>query len=123
MDNNEERFQEPERMTMTRALVFDETGDPAQVLRVKDVPLPVPGGGEVRVRMLAAPINPSDLMFVQGIYGRRPELPATAGFEGAGIVEEAGPGLLGRMRVGRRVAVLHGRGGSWQEYAIVPARQ
>ncbi len=108
---------------MTRALVFDQLGDPAQVLRVKDLPLPTPGSGEVRVRMLAAPINPSDLMFIQGIYGRKPELPATAGFEGAGIVEEAGPGLLGRMRVGKRVAVLHGRGGTWQEHAIVPARQ
>ena len=69
------------------------------------------------------PINPSDLLFIRGQYGRRPELPATAGFEGAGVVDEAGPGLLGRMRVGRRVAVLHGLGGSWQEYAIVPARQ
>jgi NADPH2:quinone reductase len=108
---------------MSRALVFDQLGDPALVLKVKDGPLPTPGGGEVRVRMLAAPINPSDLMFIQGIYGRRPELPATPGFEGAGIVEEAGPGLLGRMRVGKRVAVLHGLGGTWQEHAIVPARQ
>lgn len=108
---------------MPRALVFDKLGDPAEVMHVKEVPTPVPGGGEVRVRMLAAPINPSDLMFIQGVYGRRPEPPATAGFEGVGIVEEAGPGLLGRMRVGRRVAVLHGRGGSWQEQTIVPARQ
>ena len=64
---------------MTRSLVFDETGDPANVLRVKDLPLPVPGGGEVRVRMLAAPVNPSDLLYIRGEYGRRPELPA-AGF-------------------------------------------
>ncbi len=108
---------------MSRALVFDQLGDPAQVLKVKERPLPTPGSGEVRVRMLAAPINPSDLMFIQGIYGRRPELPATPGFEGVGIVEEAGPGLLGRMRTGKRVAVLHGLGGTWQEHAIVPARQ
>ena len=108
---------------MTRSLVFEQMGDPAQVLKVKDGPLPTPGSGEVRVRMLAAPINPSDLMFIQGIYGRRPELPATPGFEGVGIVEEAGPGLLGRMRVGKRVAVLHGLGGTWQEHALVPARQ
>ncbi|HEV8061739.1 MAG TPA: zinc-dependent alcohol dehydrogenase family protein [Gemmataceae bacterium] len=123
MESNEQVIQKLGPTHMTRALVFDETGDPAQVLRVKDVPLPTPGSGEVRVRMLAAPINPSDLLFIRGQYGRRPELPGTAGFEGAGVVEEAGPGLLGRMRVGRRVAVLHGRGGSWQEYAIVPSRQ
>ena len=123
MENIETTNQAGGTAKMTRALVFDQLGDPAQVLRVKDLPLPTPGSGEVRVRMLAAPINPSDLMFIQGIYGRKPELPATAGFEGAGIVEEAGPGLLGRMRVGKRVAVLHGRGGTWQEHAIVPSRQ
>ena len=70
-----------------------------------------------RIAMLGIPskemaINWNTVVFnmlnIQGIYGRRPELPSTAGFEGAGIVEEAGPGLLGRMRVGRRVAVLHG---------------
>jgi NADPH:quinone reductase-like Zn-dependent oxidoreductase len=108
---------------MTRSLVIEQMGDPAQVLKVKEGPVPTPGQGEVRVRMLAAPINPSDLMFIQGIYGRKPEVPATPGFEGAGVVEEAGPGLLGRMRVGKRVAVLHGLGGTWQEHAIVPARQ
>jgi NADPH:quinone reductase len=108
--------------TMPRALIFDQTGDPAQVLQVKEVEQPTPGPGEVRVRMFAAPINPSDLLFVRGQYGRTPQLPATPGFEGAGIVEEAGRGLLARMRVGRRVAVLHGRGGSWQEHAIVSAK-
>ena len=123
MDSNEAIIQGHEQTIMTRSLIFDELGDPAQVLRVKEIPLPAPGQGEVRVRMLAAPINPSDLMFIRGQYGRRPELPGTAGFEGVGVVEEAGPGLLGRMRVGKRVAVLHGKGGSWQEHAIVPARQ
>src|SRR4051794_41483566 len=107
---------------MPRSLVFDKLGDPAEVMHVKDVPVPVPGGGEVRVRMLAAPINPSDLMFIQGLYGRQPEPPATAGFEGVGVVEEAGPGLLGRMRVGRRVAVLHGRGRPGQGQDRVTAR-
>jgi NADPH:quinone reductase len=107
---------------MPRALMFEKTGDPAEVLHVKEVEQPTPGPGEVRVRMFAAPINPSDLMFIRGQYGRHPHLPATPGFEGAGIVEDAGPGLLGRVRLGRRVAVLHGKGGSWQEHAIVSAK-
>src|SRR5262249_41221898 len=71
----------------------------------------------------ASPINPSDLLFAQGSYGRRPSLPATPGFEGVGIVEQAGGGLLGRLRVGRRVAVLNGQGGNWQEQVIISARQ
>src|SRR5438132_2506249 len=106
-----------------KAIVFDQFGDPANVLHVREVPLPEPGPGEVRVRMLASPINPSDLLTVRGEYGRRPELPATPGFEGVGVVEAAGGGLIGRWRLGRRVAVLNGQGGNWQEQVIVPARQ
>jgi NADPH:quinone reductase-like Zn-dependent oxidoreductase len=105
-----------------KAIVFDRFGDPREVLQVRDVPVPKPGAGEVRVRMLASPINPSDLLVVRGEYGRRPKLPATPGFEGVGIVEE-GHGLLGRFRVGKRVAVLNRGGGNWQEQVVVPARQ
>ncbi len=106
-----------------RAVVFERFGEPAEVLQVRDVPVPQPGPGQVRVRMLASPVNPSDLLTVRGQYGHRPHLPATPGYEGVGVVEAAGPGLLGRLRVGRRVAVLNGRGGNWQEQVLVPARQ
>src|SRR5262249_21486169 len=70
--------------------------------------------------MLASPIGPADLLLVRGEYGYRPKLPATPGTEGVGIVE-AGRGLLGRLRVGRRVAVLNETGGNWQEEVVVPA--
>lgn len=106
-----------------KAALFEQFGDPKDVLRIREAPLPQPGRGEVRVRMLASPINPSDLLYVRGQYGRRPQLPSSAGFEGVGIVEEAGPGILARMRRGRRVAVLSGKGGNWQEQVIVSARQ
>jgi NADPH:quinone reductase-like Zn-dependent oxidoreductase len=106
-----------------KAVVFDRFGDPAEVLQVREVPVPEPGPGQVRVRMIASPINPSDLLTVRGTYGRRPPLPATPGFEGVGVVEAHGGGLLGRLRRGRRVAVLNGRGGNWQEHVVVPARQ
>src|SRR5438552_4295392 len=106
-----------------KSILFERFGNPGEVLECRDVPVPSPGPGQVRVRMLASPINPSDLLYVEGQYGRRPSLPASPGFEGAGIVEEAGPGLLGRLRVGRRVAVLNAGGGNWQEQVIVPARQ
>jgi NADPH:quinone reductase-like Zn-dependent oxidoreductase len=106
-----------------RAIVFDRCGDPAEVLQVRDVPAPEPARGQVRVRMLASPINPSDLLFIRGEYGRRPRLPATPGFEGVGVVEANGGGLLGRRVLGRRVAVLNSTGGNWQEHVIIPARQ
>ena len=106
-----------------RAVVFDAFGEPGEVLGVRDVPEPQPVAGEVRVRMLASPINPSDLMTVRGVYGDLPELPATPGFEGVGIVDSAGPGILGKLLVGKRVAVLNGETGNWREHTIVPAKQ
>src|SRR5438445_13313724 len=104
-----------------RAVVFERFGEPREVLAVREVAVPEPGRGQVRVRMRASPINPSDLMVVRGQYGRLPALPATPGFEGVGIIDKAGPGAavlrwVQGLRPGRRVAVLHRAGGSWQEF-------
>jgi NADPH:quinone reductase-like Zn-dependent oxidoreductase len=106
-----------------RAVTFSAFGDPAQVLETGDLPLPEPQRGQVRVRMIASPINPSDLLYVGGAYGKRPKLPAQCGFEGVGVVEKSGGGLLGRRVLGRRVAVINSRGANWAEYAVIPAKQ
>jgi NADPH:quinone reductase-like Zn-dependent oxidoreductase len=105
-----------------KAAVVERWGEPGEVLQVRDVPEPEPGPGEVRVRMLASPINPSDLVTVRGLYGRQPPTPATPGYEGVGVVE-AGRGLLAWRVRGRRVAVLNARGGNWAEKVVIPARQ
>jgi NADPH:quinone reductase-like Zn-dependent oxidoreductase len=106
-----------------KAIVFEQFGEPAEVLQLRDVPIPEPGPGEVRVRMIATPVNPSDLLVVRGRYGVLPKLPATPGFEGVGIVDKVGPGLLGKLVQGKRVTVINDRGGNWAEYAIISARQ
>src|SRR5512143_2982232 len=106
-----------------KAIVFERFGGRAEVLAVRDVPAPEPGPGQVRVRMIASPINPSDLLVVRGRYGVLPHLPATPGFEGVGVVDKAGPGLLGRLVVGKRVTVINHNGGNWAEYAVIPVRQ
>jgi NADPH:quinone reductase-like Zn-dependent oxidoreductase len=107
----------------SKAVQFEQFGDPAEVLNVKEIPIAEPGRGEVRVRMIASPINPSDLLVIRGEYGRKPKLPATPGFEGVGVVEATGGGILGRLRRGKRVAVLNGQGGNWQQHVVLPARQ
>src|SRR6516164_5133943 len=103
-----------------KSIIFERFGDPADVLEVKEGSVPVPGPGQVQVRMLASPINPSDLLYVRGQYGSRPKLPATPGFEGVGIVEAAGAGLLGRLRLGKRVAVLGSEAGTWRNRSLCP---
>lgn len=106
-----------------KAIVFDRFGPPDEVLSVRDVPQPTPARGEVLVRMLASPINPSDVMYVQGKYGLKPTLPATPGFEGVGVVEANGGGILGMLRKGKRVAVINDRVGNWGEYTVTKSRQ
>lgn len=106
-----------------RAVVFEQFGEPKDVLKVQEVAEPVPRRGEVLVRMLMSPVNPSDLMTVRGIYGKLPTLPATPGFEGVGVVEASGGGLLGNYLVGKRVAVLNGETGNWKEKTTIPAKQ
>jgi len=107
-----------------KAVVFERCGAPEEVLQVRDVPAPGdPGPGEVRVRMIASPVNPSDILYVRGVYGKPPPLPATPGFEGVGIVEAIGSGFLARRVRGKRVCVLNRATGNWQEQVVVPARQ
>jgi NADPH2:quinone reductase len=108
-----------------RAVVFERFGEPSEVLDVREIPRPNPGRGEVLVRMVASPVNPSDLLVVRGRYGVLPALPAIPGFEGVGVVEAIGPGLnaLGRLVAGKRVLAINRAGGDWAEYAVIPARQ
>jgi trans-2-enoyl-CoA reductase len=72
------------------AAVYETHGNPADVLRVESRPWPTPAADEAVVKMSAAPINPADLNQIEGKYPVRPELPATPGFEGAGVVVELG---------------------------------
>lgn len=106
-----------------KSVQFDQFGEPTSVLQVRDVEPPQPKPGELLVRMLLSPVNPSDLMTVRGVYGKQPQLPCTPGYEGVGVVESSGGGLLGKMLVGKRVALLNGINGNWQERTTVLAKQ
>jgi NADPH:quinone reductase-like Zn-dependent oxidoreductase len=98
---------------------FEKAGEPAEVLSVKEVETPKPSAGEVLIRVKACPINPSDTMFVRGLYGLKPEFPnASAGFEGAGEVAEVGEGAS--IALGTKVMFTHR--GTWAEYVVVSER-
>lgn len=104
-----------------KAIRLARHGEPSEVLEVEDVPVPEPGDGQVRIRILATPVNPSDLLYVRGFYaGVQARFPAPVGFEGVGIVDALGPGVNG-LTSGQRVSVVNGQGGNWAEYAVVPA--
>lgn len=76
---------------MSLCLSFPVTGNPAEVLELIEHPLLELTGHEVRVRMRYAPINPADLNFIEGNYGRVSHPPAIPGHEGCGEVESVGP--------------------------------
>ncbi|MFY1683600.1 zinc-dependent alcohol dehydrogenase family protein [Micromonospora sp. WMMD730] len=99
------------------AIQFSRHGEPAAVLRQVELPRPQPGPGEVRVRLTHRPVNPSDLLYISGAYGRRPVLPAVPGFEGVGRVDATGADV--GLAAGTRVAVS--AFGTWQESVVVPA--
>src|SRR5215468_1916472 len=101
-----------------KALIFRETGEPKSVLQLAEIPTPPLAPGETLVRVLLSPINASDLHMVRGRYGYQPELPASPGIEGVGIVEAVGPGVQDPM-VGTRVVFI-GTWNTWREQIVCP---
>ncbi|MDP1836400.1 MAG: zinc-binding dehydrogenase [Chlamydiales bacterium] len=111
-----------------RALQFDSYHEnpleAIQSLHVVSKPVPKPSHGQVLVKVAAAPCNPSDLLLLQGSYGKKKTLPAVPGWEGAGTVVATGGGLLGRWLMGKRIAfsVQGDTDGTWAQYSIVDAK-
>lgn len=101
-----------------KAVRIHQFGGP-EVLRYEEVPIPVPGSGEVLVKLAAAGLNYSD---VHQRTGRHPnKLPYTMGREGSGTVAAVGPQVTS-FKAGEPVAYT-GIPGSYAEYALVPAER
>ena len=92
----------------------------ADALHVVEAPRPVPGPGQVLVRVRAAGVNRPDILQRAGFYPPPPGAPETLGLEVAGEVAALGEGAA-RWREGDRVTALLG-GGGYAEYAVVDAR-
>lgn len=105
---------EPEgRHVLNEALWYRQFGQPAEVLTLEAATLADLAPGAVRVRMAAAPINPSDLIPITGAYSHRVQPPLVCGYEGVGTVVAA-EGAAAAM-IGRRVLPLRGAG-TWQRH-------
>ena len=109
-----------------RAIRIHGYGGP-EVMQWDEVPMPVPGAGQARVRVEAASVNFLDVqkrrgeLVGQAFYRRagsnEPELPATMGSQGVGVVEEIGSDVS-NVHVGDRVVFA---GDSYATHAVVPA--
>jgi NADPH:quinone reductase len=106
-----------------RALRLHELGDPLDVLRIEDRPIPTPGPGEVAVRVESSALNFPDGLLCRGLYQERPPLPFTPGFEVAGTVHAVGDGVTA-VKPGDRVLgspmIVHG---GFAEYTLAAEAQ
>lgn len=103
-----------------RSLEYERFGDPLQVLSLRERERPKPNAGEALLRMVLSPIHNHDLMTIAGSYGIKPPLPAIAGSEALGVVEELGPGVE-NLRVGQRV--IGGGRQTWADFYLADAKQ
>jgi NADPH:quinone reductase-like Zn-dependent oxidoreductase len=91
---------------------------PPEVLKWAEVPLPEPGEGQIRIKVKAAGISPTDLALRAGYLKEIPLAPkAVLGFEAGGAVDAVGPGVTGTS-VGDGVAALLFSLGGYAEYAV-----
>jgi NADPH:quinone reductase-like Zn-dependent oxidoreductase len=106
-----------EGTAMSNAVVMTGYGPP-EVLKWAGVPLTEPGEGQIRIKVKAAGISPTDLALRAGYLKEIPLPPgAVLGFEAAGTVDAVGPGVAGTFAGDDVTALLFGLGG-YAEYAV-----
>ncbi|XP_062848241.1 enoyl-[acyl-carrier-protein] reductase, mitochondrial [Trichomycterus rosablanca] len=103
--------------TDSTALTYRSHGDPSEVVQLETLKLPALQAKNVLVKMLAAPINPSDINMIQGTYAILPDLPAVGGNEGVGQVLEVGS-HVNTIRVGDWVIPRDAGLGTWRTAAV-----
>ncbi|MBI5905354.1 MAG: NADPH:quinone reductase [Deltaproteobacteria bacterium] len=99
-----------------KAIVVRAFGPP-ETMRLEEVQNPVPGPGQVLVRVRAAGVNPVETYIRSGTYGRAPALPYTPGNDAGGVVEAVGEGVRG-VKPGDRVYTSGTITGAYAELAL-----
>lgn len=115
--------------TQARALVFGEPGPPQSRLRLHSYSIPAACGSEILIRFLAAPINPSDINQIEGVYPSKPafniglgttEPVAVAGNEGVAEVVSVGAAVDG-FAPGDHAIMRQSAFGTWRSHALTTA--
>lgn len=101
-----------------KAIICQTFGKP-ETMVLAELPSPVPGAGEVKVRIRACGVNFADTLIIQGLYQVKPPLPFIPGMEIAGEVMELGEGVR-HLKPGDRVMAITSIGG-FAEEVVVPA--
>ncbi len=87
-------------------------------LKVGDIEIPVAGDDDVIIKVYAAPVNPSDIAFIQGIYNVVKPTPAIPGFEASGEVVNAGKNVTSLIGSNVSCFVQDNRSGTWSEFVV-----
>jgi|YNPBryunderm2012_1023409.scaffolds.fasta_scaffold02411_6 putative PIG3 family NAD(P)H quinone oxidoreductase len=103
---------------IVQAIVVRRPGD-EEVLHLAELPSPIPGPGEVRIRVVATAVNRADLLQRQGRYPPPPGASEVLGLECAGEIVEVGEGVSPARRGERVMALL--AGGGYAQEAVAPA--
>ena len=106
---------------MKRASYSERGPVPQDVISAVDFELPAPAEGQALVEVLAAPINPSDVLTLTGQYGALPPLPAVGGNEGVGRISALGPNTSAPA-VGQTVLLPVGCG-TWSTHVLAEAKR
>jgi NADPH:quinone reductase-like Zn-dependent oxidoreductase len=105
-----------------RQLQLVAHGEPSDVIQLKAISEPALGTEDVLISMEAAPLNPSDFLFVRGMYGVRPAFPSSLGAEGVGRVAKIGSRVDPALR-GKRVLIIPTyEQGTWADQVVAPVR-
>lgn len=110
-----------------RAAAYERTGPASEVLSIVELPIPIPGSGEVRVRVSWSGVNPSDVKNRSGVRSKTLPFPRIVPHsDGAGVIDDVGPDVP-RERIGQQVWLWNA---AWQraygtaaEYVVLPATQ
>ena len=109
-----------------KAALFDRYGPAREVLRVEDIERPEPGPGEVRVKVEASGVNPTDWKSRSGATPRPIDGFQIPHHDGAGVIDAVGPGV-DQSRIGQRVwtwlAAANRRWGTAAQWTVVPEHQ